>query len=207
MGTKPMFALIGLVCTGITLSGCESCDACRANKPWGQNNVTASAAPTSLPNSVATNTMGGNQALPVTGNSPNAAAPAMPTSQSVRITDPGINPGALAAPGSSGGAAASANSLTGAQPAMQYPGVPAYATSPSSFNSGSRTVNGANAAPAQSGWPTVTPAGAATGMNPSYPLPANPSPTGDSSYQTRYPQLQPTPSVPTMPKPGSSPNE
>jgi hypothetical protein len=44
-------------------------------------------------------------------------------------------------------------------------------------------------------------------MKPQDSAPANPSPTRDASYQTRYPELQPAATVPTMPKPGQGPIE
>jgi hypothetical protein len=100
--------------------------------------------------------------------------------------------------------------VTGSQPPAQFPGLPASPTSTGGFDSGSRTVNSGNTPASQPTWPSVAPAGTGTGMNMPNPPPVNTSPSGDSSYQTRYPQLQsapPAPAVPTMPKPGSNPNE
>jgi hypothetical protein len=55
-------------------------------------------------------------------------------------------------------------------------------------------------------WPSMIPAAGATGVKPSDPPAVNTSQTGDSSYQTRYPQLQPSSSVPATSTAGQNPN-
>lgn len=187
MGRTPGIALIGLVLTGITLSGCESCAACRASKP-------ASATPTTYSSTYATPTSN-SQARTTTGSPLDATASSGSASQSARIPNPGMVP------------VATSSSLNAAsQTAAQFPGLPSSQPAGTGMSSGSRLTSPSTVqAPAPAAWPSGVPAAGTAMSTPDAP-PANASQTRDSSYQTRYPDLQPASAVPTMPKPGQNPN-
>src|SRR5260370_1207811 len=93
MGTKPGIALISVVLTGIMLSGCESCGACRASKLWGQDKATVSAGQSNNPNGYPASWA--NQPRTIPGSPLASAGSALPANQSARITDPGLNSGAM----------------------------------------------------------------------------------------------------------------
>jgi hypothetical protein len=97
---------------------------------------------------------------------------------------------------------------TTAQTTAQFPGMPAAAPSTGSLDPSSRITNPTNVStPAPQGtWPSGMPAAGGTGVKTTDPASGN-VPQTQSSYQTRYPELQPASSVPTMPKPGQGPNE
>ena len=209
MGTKPRIALIGLVLAGITLCGCESDAASR--RPLSQSGVTASAARTTTPSTYPTSAWGsqaGTTAAPV-----GSTATSMPATQSARMTDPGMAPGVTSSTLSSGASPVSSpmmqNGVTPAasQTTAQFPGIPVSATSTGGMDPSGRITNPTNVpAPApQATWPSGMPAASGAGMKTADP--SSSVPPTQSSYQTRYPELQPPTSVPTMPKPGQSPNE
>jgi hypothetical protein len=104
--------------------------------------------------------------------------------------------------------------MTGITPAAsqtstQFPGLPSPQTMTGGVNPGSRVTNPGNApvTPPQSAWPSGVPGAAAAATNPTQPPTGNAAQPSDSSYQTRYPDLQTPASVPTMPKPGQGSNE
>jgi hypothetical protein len=229
MGTKPGIALTGLVWTAITLSGCESCSACRPSKPWGQ--ATVSAAPTASP------AFGwNNQSRNSTANPPDSTGVATATTQSARITDPGANPVAPMSPVNPvSNQSASTTAVTGfptnsssaafpssrapdslaartpasSQPPAPFPGLPSSQTTAADVDQGSRiTVPSNSPAPVpQPAWPSTRPAAGGTGMKTMDPPAINTSQTSDSTFQTRYPDVQPASTVPTTPKPAQNPNE
>jgi hypothetical protein len=187
MGTKPGIALIGVVLTGITLSGCES------SKPWGQDRATVSTAQSSNPTGYPASAWA-NQGRMMTNSPLSSTGQAVPASQSARITDPGLNSGAttpslnpasnqLATPTSpTGFSASAADSRFPTTSQATYSGLPSSQTSTGGIDQSSRIPNtGTATSPAQQpAWPTAPSAGGGMGS----------------------PQ-----SVPTMPRPGQSPNE
>jgi hypothetical protein len=92
------------------------------------------------------------------------------------------------------------------QPPAPFPGLPSSQTTTGGVDQGSRITVPSNApAPA---WPSTTPAAGGTGMKTMDPPAINTSSqTSDSTFQTRYPDVQPASTVPTTPKPAQSPNE
>jgi hypothetical protein len=207
MGTKPGIALIGLGLAAILSSGCESSAACRPK--------TVSAWQTSTPSGYPASAVA-NQTRTTTGNPVAAMGPANPSSQSARITDPSMSsastPSALSQTSSQ--SVSSMASPTGSTPAASqtpasFPALPSSQTSTAGVDQSSRMINPATtqSSPPQPPWPSTIPAAGATAVKQADPPPINTSQTGETSYQTRYPQLQSSPSVPTMPKAGQSGND
>jgi hypothetical protein len=87
--------------------------------------------------------------------------------------------------------------------------MPSAQPSTASIDPGSRMTSPGTspAATPQPTWPSTIPAAGAIGAKQPDPPAINTSTTGESSYQTRYPQLQPSSSVPATPKAGQNPND
>ncbi|HLJ94665.1 MAG TPA: hypothetical protein VKU02_15875 [Gemmataceae bacterium] len=222
MGMKPGIALIGVVWTGITLSGCESCAACKASKPWGQD-ATAAAASSSNPSGYPTSAWG-NQGRTITSTPLPSSGAMTPASQSARVTDPGLNSAATSSalspavnssttPASATGFTTNAPDnrfSTPSQPTATVPSMSSAATSSGSMDQSSRISNtGTATTPApQMAWP-MTPSSTGSGMGMKAPDSTSPSTTatGNSSYQTRYPDVQPAATVPSTPRFSQGGNE
>ncbi|SRR5216683_1350112 len=216
MGTKPGIALISVVLTGIMLSGCESCGACRASKLWGQDKATVSAGQSNNPNGYPASWA--NQPRTIPGSPLASAGSGLPANQSARITDPGLNSGAMTSSLNSASNQPAAPTLptnatdarfpTTSQIPASFPGLPSSVPATGIDQKNGIPNTGNVTAPAQQpAWPAATSTGGGMGMRTQEPPPVNAPQTRESTYPTRYPELQSSPSVPTMPKPGQSPNE
>ena len=96
------------------------------------------------------------------------------------------------------------------QPPAPFPGLPSSQTTAGGVDQSSRITvpNNAPAPVPQPAWPSTTPAAGGTGMKTMDPPAINTSSqTSDSTFQTRYPDVQPASTVPTTPKPVQNPNE
>jgi hypothetical protein len=210
MGTKPGIALISVVLTGITLSGCESCGACGASKLWGNDKATVSAGQSNNLNGYPASWANQPRTLP--GSPLAAAGSAVPANQSARITDPGLNSGAMTSSLSNQPAAPTlptnatdARFPTTSQTPATFPGLPSSGPATGIDQKNNIPNTGNVTAPAQQpAWPAAV---GGMGMRTQEPPPVNTAQTRESSYQTRYPELPSSASVPTMPKPGQNPNE
>ena len=196
MGTKPRIAWTGLVLTGIALCGCESDVGSR--RPLSQSGFTASAARTTTPSGYPTSAWD-SQARTATG-------PVNSTATSLHAT--GMAPAAASASLSSSPTMQNGIAPANVQTTAQFPGMPASATSTGSLDTSGRLTNPTTVStPAPQGtWPSGMPAAGGNGVKTTDPSSVN-VPQTQTTYQTRYPELQPSSSVPTMPKPGQSPNE
>ena len=185
MGMKPGIALIGVIWTAITLSGCESCGACRTNKPWGQTvSSTQTGNSTGLPASA-----WANQGRTTTTNPLASATPGVSTNQPGRITDPSLSSTATTSSLTSQSPAPMSPMGT-SQAAATFPTSPASQTATGGLDQKSEITNTSTmTAPTQQpSWPSATSTGSGMGMTPAVNTPR----TRESSYQT-------FPSGPTVP--------
>jgi hypothetical protein len=212
MGTKPGIALIGLGLTAITLSGCESLATSRPSKPLGGSVSAWQTTPSSYPASGLAN----QTTRTTTGNPVASTASGNSTTPSARVTDPGMTSatmGSSVTPASSQSTSSvmspAGSTAAAPQTPASFPGMPSSQTSSGSVNQSSRMTNSTatQATTPPPSWPSTIPAAGATGTKQSDPPAVNTSQTGESSYQTRYPQLQPSSSVPTTSKSGSTSND